>query len=400
MPRLEVGGGIVLGAGGPEYDPAMDFETLAIHAGQEPDPATGAVTTPIYQTSTFAQEAVGEHKGYDYARVANPTRTALEECLAALERAEHGHAFSSGLGAATSIMHLVDPGDRVVCVNDVYGGMYRMFSQVYEPKGYRFAYPTPDELLASGTLDDTRLVWIESPTNPLLNIVDIAAVAEATHAAGALLVVDNTFATPYLQTPLDLGADIVVHSTTKYIGGHSDVIGGFAATNDPTIAERLRFLQKSLGAVPGPFDAWLVLRGVKTLAVRMDRHCANARQVAAFLLEHPRVHDVYYPGLAEHPGHELAAKQMRDFGGMVSFTLETEQEALDVVARTEIWTLAESLGGVESLIEHPYRMTHAATSSGPFASPTNLVRLSVGIESAQDLVDDLARALASVPVGS
>ena len=372
----------------------MDFETRAIHAGQEPDPATGAVTTPIYQTSTFAQEAVGVHKGYDYARVANPTRTALEECLASLEGADHGHAFSSGLGAATSIMHLVDPGDRVVCVNDVYGGMYRMFAQVYEPKGYRFDYVTPDELLAPGALADTRLVWIESPTNPLLNVVDIAAVARAAHEAGALLVVDNTFATPYLQTPLDLGADIVVHSTTKYLGGHSDVVGGFAGTNDPTIADRLRFLQKSLGAVPGPFDAWLVLRGLKTLAVRMDRHCANAREVVAFLSEHPRVEHVHYPGLADHPGHALAARQMRDFGGMVSFTVATEDEAVELVARTEVWTLAESLGGVESLIEHPYRMTHAATATGPFASPRNLVRLSVGIESAGDLVRDLEQALA------
>jgi cystathionine beta-lyase/cystathionine gamma-synthase len=374
----------------------MDFETRAIHAGQEPDPTTGAVTMPIYQTSTFAQEAVGVHQGYDYARVANPTRTALEECLASLEGAAHGHAFSSGLGAATSIMHLVDPGERVVCVNDVYGGIYRMFSQVYEPKGYRFGYLTPEELVAPGGLDDTRLVWIESPTNPLLGIVDIRAVADAAHAAGALLVVDNTFATPYLQTPLALGADIVVHSTTKYLGGHSDVIGGFAGTNDPTIAERLRFLQKSLGAVPGPFDAWLVLRGVKTLAVRMERHCANAREVAAFLLEQPQVEQVLYPGLPAHPGHDLAAMQMRDFGGMVSFTVANEADAVDLVARTRVWTLAESLGGVESLIEHPYRMTHAATSAGPFASPRNLVRLSVGIESVADLVADLAQALASV----
>jgi cystathionine beta-lyase/cystathionine gamma-synthase len=377
----------------------MDFATRAIHAGQEPDPATGAVTTPIYQTSTFAQEAVGVHKGYDYARVANPTRTALEGCLASLENAAHGHAFSSGLGATTSIMHLIDPGDHVVCVNDVYGGTYRMFSQVYEPKGYRFSYVTPDELSSdpASHVSDARLVWIETPTNPLLNVVDIAAVAAATHAAGALLVVDSTFATPYLQQPLDLGADIVLHSTTKYLGGHSDVIGGFAATNDPTIAERLRFLQKSLGAVPGPFDAWLVLRGVKTLAVRMDRHCDNARAVVGFLHEHPRVGKVLWPGLPRHPGHEIAARQMRDFGGMVSFLMETEEEAVDLVARTRVWTLAESLGGVESLIEHPARMTHASTASGPFAAPPNLVRLSVGIESAEDLCDDLMQALAAVP---
>ena len=377
----------------------MDFETRAIHAGQEPDPATGAVTTPIYQTSTFAQEAVGVHKGYDYARVANPTRTALEECLASLENAAHGHAFSSGLGATTSIMHLLDPGDHVVCVNDVYGGTYRMFSQVYEPKGYRFTYATPDELSANpaALVADARLVWLETPTNPLLNLVDIASVAAATRAAGALLVVDSTFATPYLQNPLDLGADIVVHSTTKYLGGHSDVIGGFAGTNDPTIAERLRFLQKSLGAVPGPFDAWLVLRGVKTLAVRMDRQCANARRVVEYLSGHPRVTKVLWPGLADHPGHEIAVRQMRDFGGMVSFLLQSEEEAVELVAQTSVWTLAESLGGVESLIEHPARMTHASTATGPFAAPSNLIRLSVGIESADDLVADLERALAQVP---
>jgi len=377
----------------------MEFETRAIHAGQEPDPATGSVATPIYQTSTFAQEAVGVNKGYDYARVANPTRTALEECLASLENAAHGHAFSSGLGATTSVMHLLDPGDRVVCVNDVYGGTYRMFSQVYEPKGYRFTYATPAELSAdpNALVGDARLVWLETPTNPLLNVVDIAAVAAATRAAGALLVVDNTFATPYLQSPLDLGADIVLHSTTKYLGGHSDVIGGFAGTNDPTIAERLRFLQKSLGAVPGPFDAWLVLRGVKTLAVRMDRHCANARAVVEFLAGHPRVERVLWPGLPDHPGHEIAARQMRDFGGMVSFQVGSEEEAVELVARTSVWTLAESLGGVESLIEHPARMTHASTATGPFAAPPNLVRLSVGIEAADDLVADLEHALAKVP---
>jgi cystathionine gamma-synthase len=375
----------------------MDFETRAIHAGQEPDPATGAVITPIYQTSTFAQEAVGVHTGYDYARVANPTRTALEVCLASLENAAHGHAFASGVGATSTIMHLIDPGDRVVCVNDVYGGTYRMFSQVYEPKGYRFSYVTPDELSteAAANVEGARLVWVESPTNPLLNVVDIAAVARAAKDVGALLVVDNTFATPYLQTPLDLGADIVLHSTTKYLGGHSDVVGGFAGTNDPTIAERLRFLQKSLGAVPGPFDSWLVLRGLKTLAVRMERHCYNARVVAAFLQAHPRVTQVLWPGLPEHPGHELAARQMRDFGGMMSFLVESEEDAVDLVSHTEVWTLAESLGGVESLIEHPARMTHASTATGPFAAPANLVRLSVGIESAEDLVVDLDRALAA-----
>jgi cystathionine gamma-synthase len=378
----------------------VDFETRAIHDGQEPDPATGAVTVPIYQTSTYVQEEVGVHKGYDYSRVANPTRTALQECLASLEGAEHGIAFSSGLGATTTIMHLVNPGERVVCVNDVYGGVYRMFSQVYEPKGYVFDYvPAPDvsASLADHLDERTRLVWIETPTNPTLNIVDIRAAADAAHAAGALVVVDNTFATPYLQQPLSLGADVVVHSLTKYLGGHSDLIGGFAATNDHTIAERLFFLQKSLGAVPGPFDCWLVLRGLKTLAVRMRQHCENARSVVEFLTGHPRVEQVLYPGLPDHPGHEIAARQMRDFGGMVSFLTETEEEAVQLVARTKLWLLAESLGGVESLIEVPARMTHASTANAPFAAPRNLVRLSVGIESADDLVADLAQALVVAP---
>jgi cystathionine beta-lyase/cystathionine gamma-synthase len=382
------------------YDPVVDFETRAIHEGQEPDTATGAVTVPIYQTSTFVQEAVGEHKGYDYSRVANPTRTALQVCLASLEGAEHGVAFASGLAATTTIMHLVNPGERVVSVNDVYGGVYRMFSQVYEPKGYEFAYLSAAEIgsgLADHLDERTRLVWIESPTNPLLNVVDIRAAADAAHAAGAIVVVDNTFATPYLQQPLSLGADIVVHSTTKYLGGHSDLIGGFAATNDPTIAERLLFLQKSLGAVPGPFDSWLVLRGLKTLAVRMRQHCENARAVAAFLDGHPNVERVLYPGLPDHPGHEIAARQMRDFGGMISFLAESEDEAVELVARTKVWLLAESLGGVESLIEHPARMTHASTANAPFAAPRNLVRLSVGIESADDLIADLEAALVRSP---
>jgi cystathionine beta-lyase/cystathionine gamma-synthase len=374
----------------------VDFETRAIHDGQEPDPATGAVTVPIYQTSTYAQEAVGVHKGYDYSRVSNPTRTALQICLASLEGAEHGVAFSSGLGAVTTIMHLVNPGERVVCVNDVYGGVYRMFSQVYEPKGYAFEYLSAREVssnLAAHLDERTRLVWLETPTNPLLNLVDIRAAAEAAHGVGALVAVDNTFATPYLQQPLELGADIVVHSTTKYLGGHSDLIGGFAATSDPTVAERLYFLQKSLGAVPGPFDCWLVLRGIKTLAVRMRKHCDNARAVAEFLAGHAAVEGVLYPGLPDHPGHEIAARQMRDFGGMVSFLVTSEEEAVGVVARTKLWTLAESLGGVESLLEHPARMTHASTAEGPTAAPRNLIRLSVGIESPEDLIADLEQAL-------
>jgi cystathionine beta-lyase/cystathionine gamma-synthase len=374
----------------------VDFETRAIHAGQEPDPATGAITTPIYQTSTFVQDAVGEHKGYDYARVANPTRTALQVALASLEDAAHGVAFSSGLGATTTLMHLVDPGQRVVLIADVYGGVYRMTSQVYEPKGYRFTYVPAgefDENLGSHLDEDVRLVWIETPSNPLLNIVDIRRAADAAHAVGAQLVVDNTFATPYLQQPLSLGADAVVHSTTKYLGGHSDTIGGFVATNDDTLAERLYFLQKSLGAVPGPFDAWLVLRGIKTLAVRMRQHCENARRIAGFLAESDAVERVFFPGLTSHPGHEVARRQMRDFGGMISFLAHSEREAVELVARTKLFKLAESLGGVESLIEHPARMTHASTASAPFAPPANLVRLSVGIESADDLLADLEAAL-------
>ncbi|CAN5222387.1 cystathionine gamma-synthase [soil metagenome] len=375
----------------------MEFETRAIHVGQEPDPATGAVTTPIYQTSTYVQDAVGVHKGYDYARVANPTRTALQECLASLEGAAHGHAFSSGLGAATTLLHLLSPGDHVVCVNDVYGGIYRMFSQVYEPKGYRFTFLSAREIstgLGEHLDERTRLVWLESPTNPLLNLVDIRAAATAAHAVGALVVVDNTFATPYLQQPLSLDADVVLHSTTKYLGGHSDVVGGFLATNDDATSERLAFLQKSLGAVPGPFDCWLVLRGVKTLAVRMEKHCENAAAIASFLERDTRVEHVLYPGLPTHPGHQLAAAQMRNFGGMVSFLAASEDEAVALVARTNIWKLAESLGGVESLIEQPARMTHASTADAPFAVPPSLVRLSVGIEAAHDLIDDLDAALA------
>jgi cystathionine beta-lyase/cystathionine gamma-synthase len=374
----------------------VDFETRAIHDGQEPDPATGSVTVPIYQTSTYVQEAVGQHKGYDYARVSNPTRTALQLCLASLESAEHGLAFSSGLGATTTVMHLVSPGDRVVAVNDVYGGVYRMFSQVYEPKGYEFTWLPASEIgenLAEHLDERTRIVWLETPTNPLLNVIDIRAAAEAAHKAGAIVVVDNTFATPYLQRPLELGADIVLHSTTKYLGGHSDVVGGFVATNDPTIAERLQFLQKSLGAVPGPFDCWLILRGIKTLAVRMRQHCENAHVLALWLSRHPQVEQVLYPGLPTHPGHTIAAKQMRDFGGMISFLVETEEEAVALVARTKIFQLAESLGGVESLIEHPARMTHASTADAPFAAPRNLIRLSVGLEAAEDLVADIEAAL-------
>jgi cystathionine gamma-synthase len=379
----------------------LDFETRAIHEGQEPDPATGAVTTPIYQTSTYVQEEVGRHKGYDYSRSGNPTRAALETCLASLEGAAHGFAFSSGMGATTTVMQLVGPGDRTISVNDVYGGTYRLFSKVLEPKGYRFDYLSADDVnggLGDAVDDTTRLVWLETPTNPLLNVVDIAAAAAAAHAVGALVVVDNTFATPYLQRPLELGADIVVHSTTKYLGGHSDVVGGFAATNDSSVAERLGFLQNSLGAVPGPFDSWLVLRGLKTLALRMRAHCENARRIAAFLEEHPAVERVRYPGLPSHPHHELAARQMTDFGGMISFDVAgSREDAFEVARSTRIFQLAESLGGVESLIEHPGAMTHASTADSPFPTPENLVRLSVGIESADDLLEDLEEALSRIP---
>jgi cystathionine gamma-synthase len=374
----------------------MDFETRAIHEGQEPDPATGALTPPIYQTSTYVQEAVGVNKGYDYSRVGNPTRTALQTVLASLEGAQFGAAYSSGIGATTTLMHLVNPGERVVAVNDVYGGVYRMFSQVYEPKGYAFEFVPAQEIntnLAAHLDDRTRIVWLETPTNPMLNIVDIRAAAAAAHEVGAIVVVDNTFASPYLQRPLEHGADVVLHSTTKYIGGHSDIVGGFVATSDPTIAERLYFLQKSLGAIPGPFDCWLAVRGVRTLALRMRAHSENARKVAAFLEQHDAVERVLYPGLPSHPGHEIAARQMSDFGGMVSFLAESEEEAIALVARTKVFKLAESLGGVESLIEHPARMTHASTAESSFAAPPNLVRLSVGIESGDDLVADLEAAL-------
>jgi cystathionine gamma-synthase len=300
-------------------------------------------------------------------------------------------------------MHLVSPSERVVCVNDVYGGVYRLFSQVYGPKGYEFEFlsaETINESLRDHLDERTRIVWLETPTNPLLNIVDIRAAAEVAHEVGAMVVVDNTFATPYLQRPLELGADIVVHSMTKYLGGHSDVVGGFVATNDPTVAERLYFLQKSLGAVPGPFDCWLVLRGLKTLAIRMRKHTENAKEVAEYLSTHQAVETVLYPGLPDHPGHDVAKRQMDDFGGMISFLAESEEAAVELVARTKVWALAESLGGVESLIEHPARMTHASTADAPFATPRNLVRLSVGIESASDLIEDLEQALVRSPSAS
>ena len=371
------------------------FETLAIHGGQPPDPSTGAVITPIYQTSTFAQSSVGEHQGYDYSRSGNPTRTALEDCLAALEGAAHGSAFASGLAAEDAILRLLNPGDHVLIGNDFYGGTYRLLSQVHTRVGLGC---TPVALTESDLLEawqpSTRMVWVETPSNPLLRIADIAALAELAHARDALLVVDNTFATPYLQRPLERGADVVIHSTTKYLGGHSDVVGGFVATSDDTLAERLAFLQNATGAVPGPFDCFLVLRGVKTLAVRMDRHCDNAARVAEMLTGHPMVDRVYYPGLPEHGGHDTAREQMRRFGGMVSFTVRGgESQALSVAKSTSVFTLAESLGAVESLIEHPARMTHATLSGSSLAIDPALLRLSVGIENIDDLLADLRAAL-------
>jgi cystathionine gamma-synthase len=372
------------------------FETRAIHAGQDPDPTTGAVVTPVHLTSTYAQSAVGQHRGYEYSRTGNPTRTALETCLADLEGAAHGLAFASGLAAEDAILRLLEPGAMVLLSVDAYGGTYRLVTRVHGPAGLR--HGTVDlsdvDALQHAWNEHTRMVWVETPTNPLLGIVDIAAVAAFAHERGALCVVDNTFATPYLQQPLALGADVVVHSTTKYLGGHSDVVGGFVATTDDEIAARLAFLQNAVGAVPGPLDCYLVLRGVKTLAVRMDRHCENARAVAEALVGHPAVDTVRWPGLASHPGHELAARQMRDFGGMVSFTLRAgEDAALKVAAGTELFTLAESLGAVESLIEHPGRMTHASVAGAPGEVDPALVRLSVGLERSDDLVADLTTAL-------
>ena len=374
----------------------MEFETRAIHEGQHPDPATGAIVTPIYQTSTYVQSKVGEHQGFEYSRTGNPTRSALESCLASLEGASHGLAFASGMAAEDAILRLLSPGDHVMIPNDAYGGTYRLVARVYQPAGMEFSAVdmTRVDACTEAWRDTTKLVWIETPTNPLLRVIDIAAVAALAHERGALVVVDNTFATPYLQQPLTLGADIVVHSTTKYLGGHSDVVGGFAATNDGTTAERLAFLQNAAGAVPGPFDCWLVLRGVKTLALRMERHCQNARAIAAMLEQHPAVGRVYYPGLPSNPGHDTATRQMRDFGGMVSFTVAAgEEAALDLVTKTSVFSLGESLGAVESLIEHPARMTHASVAGSPLAVDPALIRLSVGLEHVDDLIADLRQAL-------
>ena len=378
------------------------FETLAIHAGQEPDPTTGAVVPPIYQVSTYKQDGVGGLRGgYEYSRTGNPTRAALEECLTALEGGSRGLAFASGMAAEDCLLRTVcRPGDHVVIPNDAYGGTFRLMARVLEEWGLAWTAAPLDDVVAvrEALRPETKVVWCETPTNPLLTIGDIEALAGVAHDAGALLVVDNTFASPYLQQPLALGADAVVHSTTKYLGGHSDVVGGALVVKDAELGERLAFVQNSTGAVAGPFDAWLVLRGAKTLAVRMDRHCANTRRIVDLLQEHPAVKAVLWPGLPDHPGHAVAERQMRDFGGMVSFRLHGGVDAaLQVVDRTRWFALAESLGGVESLIEHPGRMTHASAAGSPLEVPEDLVRLSVGLEAAEDLVADLRGALDGLP---
>jgi len=382
-----------------QSDKGQGFETRAVHAGYEPDPTTGAVNPPIYASSTYKQDGVGGLRGgYEYSRSGNPTRTALEGALAAVEQGERGFAFASGLAAEdTLIRALTKPGDHLVIPNDAYGGTFRLVDKVAGPWGVQHspaAISDPDQVAAAIIPGRTRLVWVETPTNPLLNIGDIAALATVAHDAGALLVVDNTFASPYLQQPLGLGADVVVHSTTKYVGGHSDVVGGALVVKDLEVAERLAFHQNSIGAVPGPFDAYLTHRGLKTLAVRMERHCDNAERIVEFLCAHPQVGDVIYPGLESHPGHEAAQRQMKRFGGMVSFRVRAgESKALEVCDKAQIFTLGESLGGVESLIEHPGRMTHASVAGTDLEVPADLIRLSVGIETVEDLIDDLERSL-------
>jgi len=371
------------------------FETRAIHSGQDPEPAYGAVNVPIFQTSTYAQEGVGKPKRYDYARGGNPTREALQTVLASLEGGAHGLSFSSGMGAETTLLMLLKPGDHVLLADDVYGGTYRLLARVLADWG--IAFDTVDmtnlDAFRAGVRDSTRMVWVETPSNPLLKVVDLARAADIAHEAGAWCVVDNTFATPYLQRPLDLGCDVVVHSVTKYLGGHSDLVSGALVLNDAEAAERLAFLQNAVGAVPGPMDCYLALRGVKTLALRMEAHCRGARAVAEFLRGHEMVKQVYYPGLPDDPGHEIASRQMRDFGGMVSFRAGTDERARRIAERTRLFFLAESLGGVESLIEVPGPMTHASVAGSPLEVPADLVRLSVGIEHPDDLIADLSRAL-------
>jgi len=373
----------------------MRFETRAVHAGQEPEPAFGAVNVPIYQTSTYAQPEVGKPKRFDYARTGNPTREALETVLASLEGGRHGLCFASGMAAEATLLLTLQPQDHVLLSNDVYGGTYRLLARVLADWGVAHDVVDMTDLsaLRAAVREETRVVWVETPTNPLLKVIDIAAAAELAHGGGALCVVDNTFATPYLQRPLELGADVVVHSVTKYLGGHSDLVGGAIVTNDDALADRLAFLQNAVGAVPGPMDCYLALRGVKTLALRMEAHCRGARRIAEFLSRHPRVTRVHFPGIPGHPGFEVAVRQMKDFGGMVSFEVGSKDDALRVVQGTRLFFLAESLGGVESLIEMPAPMTHASVSDSPLAVPDTLIRLSVGIEHPDDLVADLERAL-------
>jgi cystathionine gamma-synthase len=373
----------------------MRFETRAVHEGQEPEPSVGSVNIPIFQTSTYAQPEVGKPIRYDYARGGNPTREALQTVLASLEGGAHAISFASGLAAETTLLLTLAPGDHVLLANDVYGGTYRLLASVLAGWGAAFDVVDMTDLdaLRAAVRAETRVVWVESPTNPLLKVIDIAAGAEVAHAAGAMCVVDNTFATPYLQRPLELGADVVVHSVTKYLGGHSDLVGGAVVTNDAALADRLRFLQNAVGAVPGPMDCYLALRGVKTLAARMEAHCRGAKRIVEFLSQHPRVVRVHYPGLPGHPGFEVAVKQMKDFGGMVSFEVASKDEAVRVAESTKLFFLAESLGGVESLIEVPSPMTHASVAGSPLAVPDTLIRLSVGIEHPDDLVADLERAL-------
>jgi cystathionine gamma-synthase len=375
------------------------FDTLAIHAGQEAERTTGAVVVPIYQTSTYKQDGVGGLRdGYEYSRSANPTRTALEQAMAALEGGRHGFAFASGMAAEDTLLRAItDPGDHVILPGDAYGGTYRLVARVLTRWGIEFtSVPLADlDAVRAAVRPNTTVLWCETPTNPLLGIADIAGLAGVAQDAGARLVVDNTFASPYLQQPLALGAHVVAHSTTKYLGGHSDVVGGALVCNDDELAEQIGFHQNAMGAVAGPFDAWLVLRGIKTLGVRMDRHCSNAERIVEFLVDHPAVADVLYPGLPGHPGHAIASRQMRRFGGMVSFRLRGgEETALKVCGLVDVFTLGESLGGVESLIEHPARMTHASVAGSPLEVPADLVRLSVGIEDIADLIADLAAALA------
>jgi cystathionine beta-lyase/cystathionine gamma-synthase len=370
------------------------LETLAIHAGQDPDPATGAIMTPIYQSSTFVQSAPGEHKGYEYSRSGNPTRTALEACIAGLEGGSFGLAFASGLAATDNIMRLLNPGDHVIVGNDVYGGTYRLFERVWARYGLRFSWVNLSEpsAIRAAITPQTKMLWLETPTNPLMELVDIAALA-ALVSEQVIVVVDNTFASPAIQQPLRLGADIVMHSSTKYLGGHSDVVGGLLALNDEELYTQLKFTQNAAGAVPGPMDCFLVLRGIKTLPIRIERHSQNALKIAQFLEDHPAVKEVRYPGLDSHPQYAIAQRQMRYPGGMISILVDNPDAARRLVSKTRLFALAESLGGVESLIEHPYSMTHASTVTSPIAVPNELVRLSVGIENVDDLIDDLRQAL-------